>query len=84
MNSGNVCYKKTLRLSSEELVCGDSTGKFFGVVSVSAEKMLTGWMDLLTDGPAAEGGSERRCVQRHHPVSGHLPLPRNDLSVELG
>lgn len=69
VNSGNVCYKKTLRLSSEELVCSQSFHReilWCDLVRILQaahrtkpllKKGLTRCMDLLTDGSAAEGGS---------------------------
>lgn len=93
MAAASVCYKKTLRLTSEQLVCiftfdFPQDGVFivlgrFAHFSESKTKPRNDWC-LFKGKSAAEGGSEWGGLQCDHSVSGHLSLSRNNLSLELG
>lgn len=83
LTQGGVSYKKTLRLTSEQLV---SVVSLLAIAVGQKFCVGTGWPCWLCPAgqPAAEGRTKRRGVQRHHSVPGHLPLWGHHLPVELG
>lgn len=89
---GGVSYKKTLRLTSEQLVSSlvlrHKRCNFFWInypsnISFLLHLLSSSHTHTTAVSPAA--GWPQRCgVQCHHSVPGNLPLPGNHLPLELG
>lgn len=86
---GGVSYKKTLRLTSEQLVRSLFSKRCHFEV-VNPRRFTPSYINShslslsRTAVAAAAGRSQRCCVQRDHSVPGNLPLSGHHLPLELG